>query len=160
MSTARWRCAPVGLWQVLHTVLPEEGPFPFLSRWSAGASASSLCPHQAGRHQTRRLWSDGDSALSRVYSVMSTGEVRHLWHVEMCALPLTGSARLPFVPLENTTFWEFSAPQGCYTSLWSGVVSSAFQLVVCLFRFLHFSRFFFVGTGIASPPGFWPCGHT
>lgn len=112
MSIARWRCVPVELWQVLQTVLPEEGPLTLISRVSTVASPPSLYA-QGYLPPDQRL-----ASLMWQCSVTSVDSVRVHVGGGQASLICRGSARimcmcLSSVPLENTVFGEFSAPQGC-----------------------------------------------
>ena len=138
MSTTGDRCAPVELGWVLHTVLPEEGPFLLLSRGSAGASASSPC---------LQGWSPPDQkpASLRVTVLCPqccecTCSHQSGWApVQSCALPNSGSACAHSVLSENRDLFERCC---CTTGMWhfplACVVRNAVQLVVVLphLRFL------------------------
>lgn len=137
MGLKRCTC---GLWRALHTVLPEERPFPFSPKDLLGPLLPHFVP-RAGHHQTRSLpawWGEGS-----LHSIDSVGiPIREVgisdvyWHVQ--CLSLEGFALCPLRKHRpSTVFWT----KGCDIFLWPWVVRNAFQLGISLSSFLHFSPF-------------------
>ena len=109
MSTARWKHAPLELWWVLYTVLPE-GPFTLLSRGSTGASASSLY------HQGHLPPDQKPASLTVMALCHQRGQCVCSRRGGQASVTCRGSAHIMCMclpSLENTVLGEFSAPQGC-----------------------------------------------